>query len=97
MFQHLPEGEEGRDSAYNPARSSRMAPRRDAWSGRKAEELRTGAAVDDLVWRLLHEEEEVRTLDAGSLSRAAVQPDYIASVIARSRRTSVRPWSAKTD
>ena len=40
--------------------------------------------LDDLVWRLLHEEDEVRTLEPVTLSRGCrCSPDYIASVIAR--------------
>jgi molecular chaperone Hsp33 len=40
--------------------------------------------LDDLIWRLFHEEEEVRTLAAISLSRGCrCDPDYVRSVIAR--------------
>jgi molecular chaperone Hsp33 len=43
-----------------------------------------GLALDDLIWRLLHEEEEVRTLTPVALSRGCrCSPDYIASVIAK--------------
>ena len=85
MFQHLPEGEEGRE---------RLHTRLDhpEWphvatlvgSVRPGELTDRGLALDDLVWRLLHEEEEVRTLTPVRLSRGCrCSPDYIASVIAR--------------
>ena len=38
----------------------------------KADELTDPALpLDDLIWRLFHEEEEIRTLGAHSLARAA--------------------------
>jgi len=41
-------------------------------------------ALDDLIWRLFHEEEEVRTLAAIALRRGCrCDPDYVRSVIAR--------------
>ena len=40
--------------------------------------------LDDLVWRLFHEEDEVRTLAPLALSRGCrCDPDYVRSVIAR--------------
>ena len=40
--------------------------------------------LDDLIWRLFHEEEEVRTLPAIALGRGCrCDPDYVRSVIAR--------------
>ena len=85
MFQHLPEGEEGRE---------RLHTRLDhpewphvailAGSVKESELTDRGLAVDDLAWRLFHEEEEVRTLEPVRLARGCrCSPDYIASVIAR--------------
>jgi molecular chaperone Hsp33 len=85
MFQHLPEGEEGRD---------RLDTRLDhpEWphvavlvgSVTAGELTDPELPLDDLVWRLLHEEEEVRTLPPVGLSKGCrCSPDYIASVIAR--------------
>ena len=40
--------------------------------------------LDDLLWRLFHEEDELRTLAATALSRGCrCDPDYVRSVIAR--------------
>ena len=40
--------------------------------------------LDDLIWRLFHEEDELRTLAATKLSRGCrCDPDYVRSVIAR--------------
>ena len=40
--------------------------------------------LDDLIWRLFHEEDEVRTLGATPLKRGCrCDPDYVRSVIAR--------------
>ena len=85
LFQHLPEGEQGRD---------RLHTRLDhpdwdhvatlAGSVKPAELLDPALALDDLVWRLFHEEGEVRTLPAVPLSRGCrCDPDYVKSVIAR--------------
>jgi molecular chaperone Hsp33 len=85
LFQHLPEGEEGRD---------RLHTRLDhpdwphvavlAGSVRPDELTDPSLALDDLVWRLFHEEDEVRTLEPLQLSRGCrCDPDYVRSVIAR--------------
>ena len=85
LFQHLPEGEEGRD---------RLHTRLDhpdwphvailAGSVRPDELTDAGLAVDDLVWRLFHEEDEVRTLEPLRLTKGCrCNPDYVRSVIAR--------------
>jgi len=51
----------------------------------KAEELTDPELPrDDLIWRLFHDEEEVRTLAAVKLGRGCrCDPDYVRSVIAR--------------
>jgi molecular chaperone Hsp33 len=85
LFQHLPEGEEGRE---------RLHTRLDhpdwdhvavlAGSVRSDELTDSGLALDQLVWRLFHEEAEVRVLEGAPLSRGCrCDPDYVRSVIAR--------------
>ena len=85
LFQHLPEGEEGRD---------RLLTRLDhpdwphvavlAGSIRADERTDPALALDDIVWRLFHEEDEVRTLPATALAKGCrCDPDYVRSVIRR--------------
>ena len=85
LFQHLPEGEEGRE---------RLHTRLDhpdwphvavlAGSVKEAELTDAGLPLDDLVWRLFHEEDEVRTLASVALSRGCrCDPAYVRSVIAK--------------
>lgn len=85
LFQHLPEGEEGRE---------RLHTRLDhpdwdhvavlAGSVRPEELTDETLSLDALVWRLFHEEEEVRVLPGAPLSRGCrCDPDYVRSVIAR--------------
>ncbi len=85
LFQHLPEGEEGRE---------RLHTRLDhpdwphvavlAGSVKDAELVDRALPLDELVWRLFHEEEELRTLPPVALSRGCrCDPDYVRSVIAR--------------
>ena len=85
LFQHLPEGEEGRD---------RLHTRLDhpdwphvailAGSIKSTELTDPGLPLDDLVWRLFHEEDEVRTLAPLQLAKGCrCNPDYVRSVIAR--------------
>jgi molecular chaperone Hsp33 len=85
LFQHLPEGEEGRD---------RLHTRLDhpdwphvavlAGSVRAGEMTDPSLALDDLAWRLFHDEDEVRTLEPLQLTRGCrCDPDYVRSVIAR--------------
>ena len=85
LFQHLPEGEEGRD---------RLHTRLDhpdwphvailAGSARPDELTEPALPLDDLAWRLFHDEDEVRTLEPMPLSRGCrCDPDYVRSIIAR--------------
>lgn len=85
LLQHLPEGEEGRE---------RLHTRLDHpdWphvailggSVKPAELTDPGLPLDDLIWRLFHEEDEIRTLSAVKLSRGCrCDPAYVRSVIAR--------------
>ncbi len=55
-----------------------------AGSVREGELLDPALPLDDLVWRLFHEEPEVRTLALQPLGRGCrCNPDYVRSVIAR--------------
>jgi molecular chaperone Hsp33 len=85
MFQHLPEGEEGRERLHT--RLDHPAwPHVAVLAGSvKPEELTDRTlGLDDLMWRLFHEEEEVRTLPPVVLTKGCrCSPDYIASVLAR--------------
>ena len=85
MFQHLPEGEEGRERLHTRLDHPEWPHVAVLAGSVKDEELTDRAiALDDLVWRLFHEEEEVRTLPPVALSKGCrCSPDYIASVIAR--------------
>src|SRR5439155_9844841 len=85
LLQDLPEGEEG---------SERLHTRLDHpdWphvailggSVKAAELTDPKLPLDDLIWRLFHEEEEVRTLPAIALSRGCrCDPAYVRSVIVR--------------
>jgi molecular chaperone Hsp33 len=85
LFQHLPEGEEGRE---------RLHTRLDhpdwptvavlAGSVRPAELIDEQLPLDELLWRLFHEEDEVRTLEPLGLARGCrCDPEYVRSVIAR--------------
>jgi molecular chaperone Hsp33 len=85
LFQHLPEGEEGRDRLHtrlDHPEWSHVAVL--AGSVRDKELTDPALPLDDLAWRLFHEEEEVRTLEPVALSRGCrCDPDYVKSVIAR--------------
>ncbi len=85
LLQHLPEGEEGRD---------RLHTRLDhpEWEHVRilAETIRANELVDpalppeNLLWRLFHEEEEVRVLAAVPLTKGCrCSYDYVRGVIAR--------------
>ena len=85
LFQHLPEGEEGRDRLHtrlDHPEWSHVAVL--AGSVKDAELTDPSLPLDDLIWRLFHEEEEVRTLAPVQLSRGCrCDPEYVKSVIAR--------------
>ena len=85
LFQHLPEGEEGRERIHTKLDHPDW-PHVAVLAGsvKDAELLDRELALDELVWRLFHEEEEVRILPAVALSRGCrCNPDYVRSVIAR--------------
>jgi molecular chaperone Hsp33 len=85
LFQHLPEGEEGRDRLHTRLDHPEWGHVAVLAGSVKDEELTDpGLPLDDLVWRLFHEEEEVRTLEPVALARGCrCDPDYVKSVIAR--------------
>lgn len=90
MIQHLPEGEDGAERLH--VRAEGALDPNAAWEHVTTlaetltpEELTDPAlALQDLVWRLFHEEPEVRVLAGDSLSRGCrCDPGYIATVLAR--------------
>jgi len=85
LLQHLPEGEEGRERLHTRLDHPDWPHVAILGGSVKAEELTDPALpLDDLVWRLFHEEEELRTLPPIPLSRGCrCDPDYVRSVIAR--------------
>jgi len=85
MFQHLPEGEEGRERLHTRLDHPEWPHVATMVGSVRPDELTNRElGLDDLVWRLLHEEEEVRTLIPVALSKGCrCSADYIASVIAK--------------
>ncbi len=85
FLQHLPEGEEGRDRLHTQLDHPEWHHVEALGGTLGADELADPAIpLEDLVWRLFHEEPEVRVLPAVALSRGCrCDPDYIRSVIAR--------------
>lgn len=85
LLQHLPEGEEGRERLHTRLDHPDWPHVAILGGSVKAEELTDPELpLDDLIWRLFHEEEELRTLAAIKLSRGCrCDPDYVRSVIAR--------------
>ena len=85
LFQHLPEGEEGRERLHTRLDHPDWPHVAVLAGSVKADELTDpGLALDALVWRLFHEEEEVRTLEPVALRKGCrCDPDYVRSVIAR--------------
>jgi molecular chaperone Hsp33 len=85
LLQHLPEGEEGRERLHTRLDHPDWPHVAILGGSVKAEELTDPELpLDDLIWRLFHEEDEVRTLAATKLSRGCrCDPAYVRSVIAR--------------
>ena len=85
LLQHLPEGEEGRERLHTRLDHPDWPHVAILAGSVKAEELTDPELpLDDLLWRLFHEEDEVRTLNAVPLKRGCrCDPDYVRSVIAR--------------
>jgi molecular chaperone Hsp33 len=85
LLQHLPEGEEGRDRLHTRLDHPDWPHVAILGGSVKPEELTDPELpLDDLLWRLFHEEDELRTLAATKLGRGCrCDPDYVRSVIAR--------------
>ena len=85
LLQHLPEGEEGRERLHTRLDHPDWPHIAILGGSVKTEELTDPELpLDDLIWRLFHEEDELRTLPAIRLSRGCrCDPDYVRSVIAR--------------
>lgn len=85
LFQHLPEGEEGRDRIHTRLDHPDWPHVAILAGSVKPEELTDpGLPLDAIAWRLFHEEAEVRTLGPIRLTRGCrCNPDYVRSVIAR--------------
>ena len=85
LFQHLPEGEEGRARIHTQLDHPDWPHVAVLAGSVKPEELiDPELPLDDLIWRLFHEEAEVRTFAPVRLSRGCrCDPDYVRSVIAR--------------
>jgi molecular chaperone Hsp33 len=85
LLQHLPEGEEGRERLHTRLDHPDWPHVAILGGSVKADELTDpDLPLDELIWRLFHEEEEVRTLAAIALKRGCrCDPDYVRSVIAR--------------
>lgn len=85
LFQHLPEGEEGRERIHTKLDHPDW-PHVAVLAGsvKDSELLDRDLGLDELVWRLFHDEDEVRILPAVGLARGCrCNPDYVRSVIAR--------------
>ena len=85
IFQHLPEGEEGRERIHTKLDHPEWGHVAVlAGSVKDGELLDRQLPLDELVWRLFHEEQEVRILPAIPLARGCrCDPEYVRSVIAR--------------
>jgi molecular chaperone Hsp33 len=85
LFQHLPEGEEGRDRLHTRLDHPDWPHVAILAGSVKPEELTDPELdLDDLTWRLFHEEAGVRTLEPLALVRGCrCDPQYVRSVIAR--------------
>jgi len=85
LFQHLPEGEEGRERLHTRLDHPDWPHVAVLAGSVKAEELTDPSLpLDELVWRLFHEEQEIRILEPIALSKGCrCDPDYVRSVIER--------------
>jgi molecular chaperone Hsp33 len=85
LFQHLPEGEEGRDRLHTRLDHPDWPHVAVLAGSVKAGELTDPElGLDSLAWRLFNEEAEVRTLEPLALAKGCrCDADYVRSVIAR--------------
>jgi molecular chaperone Hsp33 len=85
LIQHLPEGEEGRERLHtrldHPEWEHVLAL---AETTKLTELVDPGLPLDNLIWRLFHEEEEIRVLPAIALTKGCrCNFDHIRGVISR--------------
>jgi molecular chaperone Hsp33 len=85
LIQHLPDGEEGRERLHARMDHPHWEHVSALAGSMTAEELVDPAlALDDLIWRLFHEEPEVRLLAASNLTRGCrCSAEYYHSVLSR--------------
>lgn len=85
LLQHLPEGEEGRDRLHTRLDHPEWEHVRVLAETVKAGELfDPGLPLDHLLWRLFHEEEEIRVLSGIALRKGCrCSLEYVRDVIAR--------------
>ena len=85
LLQHLPEGEEGRERLHTRLDHPEWEHVRILAETIRASELVDSALpLENLLWRLFHEEEEVRILNTIPLSKGCrCSLEYVREVIAR--------------
>jgi molecular chaperone Hsp33 len=85
LVQHLPEGEEGRDRLHTRLDHPEWDHVRIlAETVRDGELTDTNLPLETLLWRLFHEEEEVRVLATLPLARGCrCSPEHIRTVLSR--------------
>lgn len=85
LLQHLADGEDGRDRIHTRLDHPEWEHVKSRGISVDARELADSALpLDDLVWRLFHDEDEVRLLGEVALSKGCrCDPAHIAGVIAR--------------
>ena len=85
LLQHLPEGEEGRDRLHTRLDHPEWDHVRILAETIKANELvDANLPIETLLWRLFHDEEEIRVVSTVALSRGCrCTAEHVRSVIAR--------------
>ena len=85
LLQHLPEGEDGRERLHTRLDHPDWPHVAIMGGSVKDEELTDpDLPLETLIWRLFHEEDEVRTFELSPLRKGCrCDPDYVRSVIAR--------------
>lgn len=85
LLQHLPEGEDGRERLHTRLDHPEWEHVAALGSTMGADELADPSIpLENLVWRLFNEEDEVRVLASAALSRGCrCSPDYVAQVLAK--------------
>jgi molecular chaperone Hsp33 len=85
LLQHLPEGEEGRDRLHARLDHPEWEHIRILGETVRAEELTDHALpLQDLLWRLFHDEDEVRVLATIPLSRGCrCNAEHVRGVLAK--------------